>query len=809
MTTRAKLTLFAALATALATFCLTPLLHPAGWIGQGFFLIIVAAGAGAGLRRLALPRALTVLAQLLVVVYALLVTSLGSSLAYGVLPGTRTAQAVSQLLTDAGNDINEYAIPAPSTHGLQFVLAGSVALIAVAVDALAVTFRRAAVAGLPLLALYSVGTGLTGGGGAWFWFLLAATGYLLLLFAEGQDRLSRWGRVFHGSGAQGTPGPLSHSGHRIGLLALVCALVLPVFVPNGGLGLIDGGGFGGSGGKGNGGVTSLDPVVNLTRNLNHPSDTPLFNFTTTGDASQQYMRIATLDTFDGANWTASKQPAQALPSVLPPVEGLADSVPRSSVQTQVAVTDKLDTQWLPLPYPAERVMVRGNWRFEPSSREVVADKGQKIAGISYQVVSTDLQPTPEQLRKAGPPPPDVITRYGGLPSAFPPQITSAATRQTAGKLTAYDKAVALQDWFTSSEFHYQLQVDPSTDSNAMVRFLTDRTGFCVHFAGTMAAMARYLGIPSRVAIGFAPGKPVSDTQYLERSEDYHAWPELYFAGTGWLRFEPTPSRGSPPPYTREQAAPAPSASSAAPSGSASAMASGGPSASSSCVVRAHQLDDCGNDKPAVIVTPHHTPWFLTWQALTTFAVTLLLVGALLAPMLWRLRLRRRRLGAGRHLPGAPELSDEQVLAAWEELIDSAWDLGIPPDDAATPRRTVQRLAEAGRLDATAQAAAGRVALATERVLYARDLGPQSPLGADVRLTTEALRGAAGRRTRARATLLPASTARLRRRWADRLAARRDRLAEASARATARATAPLRRLLESLGRLGHLGRRKQD
>ncbi|MFD0330957.1 DUF4129 domain-containing protein [Streptacidiphilus monticola] len=90
-------------------------------------------------------------------------------------------------------------------------------------------------------------------------------------------------------------------------------------------------------------------------------------------------------------------------------------------------------------------------------------------------------------------------------------------------------------------------------------------------------------------------------------------------------------------------------------------------------------------------------------------------------MLWRLRLRQARLRR------RPELTDQQVLAAWRELIDSAWDLGIAPDDAETPRRTAARLATVGALSPEASAAVGRLALATEQVLYAPQVqGPVSP-----------------------------------------------------------------------------------
>src|ERR1700760_4315390 len=96
-------------------------------------------------------------------------------------------------------DVGDFAIPAPVTPGIRILLVGGVLVIALAVDATAVTYNSAAPAGLPLLALYSVAAGLADGGTQWLYFVVAAAGYLLLLLAEGRDRLSRWGRVFGGA----------------------------------------------------------------------------------------------------------------------------------------------------------------------------------------------------------------------------------------------------------------------------------------------------------------------------------------------------------------------------------------------------------------------------------------------------------------------------------------------------------------------------------------------------------------------------------------------------------------------------------
>ncbi|GLW72918.1 transglutaminase [Kitasatospora phosalacinea] len=800
MTTRAKLTLCAALATALAALCLSPLFQDSfAFAPHGLLMIAVAAGAGAGLRALPLPRALVPPLQLLVVLYVLLLTTVQSAMTAGLLPGPKALDAVSTLLSSGGSDMQEYAIPAPASDGLRMIVVGSVALVAVLVDTLAVTYRRAAAAGLPLLALYSVAGGLADSpGGMWLWFLFAAAGYLTLLYTEGQDRLTRWGRVFHGTGRSAVA--LSNGGRRVGVIALAAAVLLPVLAPAVGTGLFDkvgnhdGGGAGN--GKGTGGEQSLNLVVALTANLRSTSDTELLTFSTDSpDADQLYLRVAALSEFNGQEWLTGDQDPEPVPTTMPAPEGLSPNLPTTPVRTNITVSDQLNTTWLPMPYPMSWVELpnNANWRFDPVGRTVNGTNGQKSKGLQYSVGSVTVNATPAQLRGAGAAPADITDRYLGLPANLPSVVAETARDVTKGKTTPYDQAVALQQYFTSGSFTYDTKIDARTGPDAIAKFLQDKEGFCVHFAATMAAMSRSLGIPARVAIGFTPGAG-NGTDRVVRSSNYHAWPELYFNGYGWMRFEPTPNRGSTPLYSVQQTAPT-SAPSAAPSSAApSAQPSAQPSASSSCPPQQHKIGDCADESVVVEHRTVGTPWWRTWPALVTGLAVLLLLAALAFPMLWRTRLRRRRLGAGRHLPGAggPPLTDEQVLAAWAELVDSAWDLGIPPDEARTPRSAVRRLAEDARLDADSAAAAGRVALATERVMYARASDAPPHLGGDVRTAREALRVRATRARRLRALLLPASAVRLWWRAQDRAAARRERTAERVAALRAAVTRPFRR-----------------
>ncbi|MEV4555925.1 DUF3488 and transglutaminase-like domain-containing protein [Kitasatospora sp. NPDC049285] len=787
MTTRAKLTLCAALATALAALCLSPLFHDSfGLAPHGVLMIIVAAAAGSGLRALPVPRALVVPLQLLVVLYALMLTTVQSTMTLGLLPGPGALDALAARLSSAGSDLQEYAIPAPTTDGLRLLVVGAVALVAVLVDALAVTYRRAAAAGLPLLALYSVGTGLAGNiGGTWLWFLAAAAGFLLLLYTEGQDRLSRWGRVFHGSGRSAVA--VSNGGRRVGLIALTAAILLPAFVPAAGGGLFgdlgSGSGTGTGTGSGRGDERSLNLVVALTANLRSNDDAELLRFSTDApDVDQLYLRVAALSEFDGEEWKVGGQSLEQLPTTLPRPEGLLPTVTTGSVRTTVAVSDRLGTTWLPMPYPASWVELpsTANWRFDRTGRTLSAVAGQKTNGLSYSVGSLTLTPTAQQLRGAGQAPLEITSRYLGLPPNLPQVVADTARDVTKGKTNPYDQAVALQQYFTNGQFTYNTKIEPRTGPDAIAKFLQDKEGFCVHFAATMAAMARSLNIPSRVAIGFTPGTGDSGNRVV-RSSNYHAWPELYFSGLGWMRFEPTPNRGSVPLYTVQQATAAPTASAQPSTAAPTDQPTAGPSAGSSCPPQQHKVGDCA-DESAAVVHRDDTAWWQSWPVLLVLAGLLVVLVLLATPMLWRTRLRRRRL------PAAPQLSDAQVLAAWAELLDSAWDLGLPPDDASTPRHTARRLTEDARLTPDAAAAAGRVALATERVMYARETVAPPDLTTDVRTASDGLRTHATRRRRLRALLLPPSAIRLWWHTADTAATTRDRLAATKEKALR----PLRR-----------------
>ena len=122
-----------------------------------------------------------------------------------------------------------------------------------------------------------------------------------------------------------------------------------------------------------------------------------------------------------------------------------------------------------------------------------------------------------------------------------------ARRVVGRAATPYAAAVGLETWFRNAGgFTYDEQPPQTPGVPPLVGFVTKtRAGYCQHYAGAMALMLRYLGIPSRVAAGFTSGIWNRDRErWIVSDTDAHAWVEVWFPGYGWLPFDPTPSRGT-------------------------------------------------------------------------------------------------------------------------------------------------------------------------------------------------------------------------------------------------------------------------
>lgn len=798
MSGRARLTLCSAAATLMASCALLPLIDPGTWILQAAALLAIQSGVGAAARRVPLARPLTVAAQALVSLLLLTLVFAREQALFGLLPGPQALGHFGDLFRAGAEDVGQYAIPAPLTDGIRLMTVGGVLVIGLAVDTLAVTYRNAAPAGLPLLALYSVAAGLSTGSGDWVWFLVAAAGYLMLLLTEGRERLSQWGRVFAGAPRSpgGQPGAVApvRTGRRIGMAALGVALVVPLLpLPAIQGGLLAGAGRGvGSGNGGGGTVSAINPVVGLRDSLNVNEDRTVLTLNTNAsDLSDMYLRIVSLDEFDGTTWKPAKRHIVAVPDGFPTPTGLGPDVKRAVISTRISAAEGYAQDWLPMPYPPSSVKIKGNWRYEPVGMTLVGDHGQKTSGKTYDVTSLDVQPTARQLEAAPEAPSSIRNEYTKVPGSLPKVVAREAKEITKGTTSDYAKAVALQDYFAvTGGFEYDTDVEVGSGPDAIARFLRDKQGFCVHFSFAMAAMARTLGIPARVAVGFAPGSPQADGSVAVSLKDAHAWPELYFEGVGWTRFEPTPTRGTTPSYTVPDTSDTNTPDLPRSSESAEAAPSAAPSTSASCSAQDKKLDGCGAALPLddAQQSDQGTPLYVKagWILLGALGLTLPML-----PMLWRLRRRSVRLASARHAaaasvgarPGAggtdglatqyagsavlldeppqevAEAAVAYVLAVWRELVDTAWDYGIEPDDALTPRRAAARIVRIGELEGAAAGSVHRVAGAVEQVLFSPRPRAEAGLSEDVRRVRGALRARVGWTTRVRAVVAPRSAMR--------------------------------------------------
>ncbi len=251
-------------------------------------------------------------------------------------------------------------------------------------------------------------------------------------------------------------------------------------------------------------------------------------------APQYYWRGGTYARYTGRGWvndaleTARYGAGEALPAV--------NAQTRRELRQQFIFFDTPhetvyaagDPLWLDVPY-------RARWRAPD-------DLAGLEAGVRrYTVVSAVSQAGEAALRQATADyAPEFAGRYLQLPDDLPPRVVSLARRVVADVPTPYDKALALQAYLR--QFPYSLQVEPAPPERDVVDyFLFDlQTGYCDYYASALAVMARAVGLPARLAVGYAAGAFDFERGYYYVVEaDAHSWPQVYFPGYGWLDFEPT------------------------------------------------------------------------------------------------------------------------------------------------------------------------------------------------------------------------------------------------------------------------------
>ena len=164
------------------------------------------------------------------------------------------------------------------------------------------------------------------------------------------------------------------------------------------------------------------------------------------------------------------------------------------------------------------------------------------AGETYHTNAMLANPTIPELQEAGLEYPQWVTeKYLQLPANFSPRIQALTFDITSDFKNPYDQAAAITNYLRATIEYMPVVSFPEGTTDPLEYFLFEsKQGFCNYYASAEVLMLRSIGIPARLAVGFAQGEPnIQNTFYTVREKDAHAWPEVYFPGFGWIEFEPT------------------------------------------------------------------------------------------------------------------------------------------------------------------------------------------------------------------------------------------------------------------------------
>jgi len=283
-------------------------------------------------------------------------------------------------------------------------------------------------------------------------------------------------------------------------------------------------------------VTS--PLVSVRAKLTGTdSSVEVFSVRTT-EPKGDYWRVIALDQFQDDGWglNSDQRSASKLPG--------PTNAPGTKLVTETFHLGPIDAHWLPAAYRPVHIDAPGS-EVLPGSTSLFLDK--PISGLTYHVRSEISNPDPATLEAVTDADLQAMSAETALPRDFSARARQYAQEVTKDAPTPYQKGLALMTALRSAPFVYDQTVDLGTSANALDKFLFQtRRGFCEQFASAFAELARSVGLPTRVAVGYQPGTLGSDGLWHVQEKDAHAWPEVWLGPKiGWYRFEPTPGRTDP------------------------------------------------------------------------------------------------------------------------------------------------------------------------------------------------------------------------------------------------------------------------
>lgn len=574
------------------------------------------------------------------------------------------------LLLDRGIDqIRVGQAPVPPSPGLGLVLVLGAALLWLALDLVVLSAGATGAAALALLGLWTPVVIYAGDIGP-LAFVLGAVALLALVAAVPPD-----GSRAPGPSPRQVPGILLGAA-AVGVIALVAAPVLPA-IPGWSV-VTPPVLFDVPGGPG-GGTEQLASDLDLRASLGDRSGRVTLTYTSSAGTGVP-LRLYTLTQFDGRRWSRGDDVQGRLPNqdLLWPE---AVETPGEDAWNDVLITiEGLETTSVPMPLEPRVVASGGSWRYSPERDELIS-QAPLASGETYLVRQAPRDLSAARLRG------DVAVEAPGrdhleVPeSQYADEIADLAREITADATDPYSQALALQSYLRNAAvFTYSLDLPEPVTDDAVFDFLTQRTGYCVQFATAFTVMARTLGLPTRVGVGYLPGRP-DTTQpgtYVVTGAEAHAWPEVHFEGAGWVRFEPTPAAqtGPPPVYADPLLDP----DATAPPGEEFPQP-GTPETPTPAPTTAPGGPGAGRSPEPVSV------WWL-------------MLAAALAGLTVLASLRRRR---------RDEVDPDDPEVWWDRFVREAATLGVVAGDATTPRalgrevRDRQERAATGRDPAAAEA----------------------------------------------------------------------------------------------------------
>jgi hypothetical protein len=749
VSTGVQRTLLALLASALGAVPLCTLLRDRGWLLDVWLSMLLVLLPALVLRRWRPPGALQVWPGVVLLVPWLTARYVSDGALFGCIPTARTWHRVSKLLGQV-HDITQHGVaPVHSTVGIKLAICALLGLVAALVDLIAVVGRHGALAGVPLLVVYTVSGAVPHRPVSWSLFLAPAVGFLVLLALDAREDRTSWGHhVAHRGTAIARP-TVALGGQRIAALAIAVAVVLPFATPAGGTNLISlllrhhsstapGIGAGGS----------ISPFVTLKGQLTRTTPMDLVRVKITGATDPQpfYLRVNVLPVFTGAGWRAAKSNGTTEQAG---AGGLANDPPfgASAAQSFTAQMTVLGLTGNPaafaVPSSIDGLDATAKW----SLQDQLVVGAQVSSGQTYTESVSQPEPTVAELRAAPEDNQDpALARWLDLPK-IPSPVRQLVARITHADEGPYQRARAISDYFVdpANGFQYSLATTKGDSGSDLVDFLTNKSGYCQQYAAAMAVMLRLANVPARVVLGYTHGVTSALGTFTVTTNDAHAWVEAYFSGVGWVPFDPTPQTGAPGASTATLAWAPHSVGGPIPGSSASSQPTAPPRSR-------HPDGPTSGAHPGAAGHSSGSAPVPDWLVPTL--IVLAIAALLLAPWFVRARRRRIRLRAGRG--GNPD-------ALWTELSDTAVDLGYVWSPTRTPRQVARWLGDSA---GDARPALTTLAQAVEEHRYAAPGSAVASGRADLRRelasVTRRLRAGSSRGARLRAALWPASLRWLRR-----------------------------------------------